>query len=91
MFVPSKWKFPEKVFYICDRRKCKEGCSNECKRTSDIAYAKNFEEIEEGVYEEIEKGVDEERAREAKVEIVWSAIAVALSAIALILNILCYI
>ena len=33
------------VLYICDRMKC-EHCSNECRHTTDIKHAKNFEVTE---------------------------------------------
>ena len=34
------------VFYLCNRKKCKE-CSDECKLTTDVRYAANFN-LEEG-------------------------------------------
>ena len=34
------------VFYLCNRKKCKE-CSDECKLTTDVRYAVNFN-LEEG-------------------------------------------
>ena len=37
------------VFYLCNRKKCKE-CSDECKLTTDIRYAANFD-LEEGKYD----------------------------------------
>lgn len=34
----------ERILYICNRQKCYE-CFSECKHTSDIRYAKNFDTI----------------------------------------------
>lgn len=34
-----------KIFYVCDRKKC-EHCSAECKYTSDITHAANFEAVD---------------------------------------------
>lgn len=43
-----------KVFYLCDRRAC-ESCNSiadgECKHTTDIGHAKNFELIGNGFFE----------------------------------------
>ena len=33
------------VLYICNRKKC-PNCSDECKHTKDVRYAKNFELVE---------------------------------------------
>lgn len=33
-----------KIFYICDRKKCKR-CNPECKHTSDIIHAANFKPL----------------------------------------------
>lgn len=33
-----------KIFYICDRKKCKR-CNSECKHTSDIIHAANFKPL----------------------------------------------
>ena len=33
-----------KIFYICDRKKC-ENCNSECKHTSDVMHAANFEPV----------------------------------------------
>lgn len=34
-----------KIFYICDRKKCKR-CNSECKHTSDIIHAANFKSLD---------------------------------------------
>ena len=34
-----------KIFYICDRKKCKS-CNSECKHTSDIIHAANFKSLD---------------------------------------------
>lgn len=34
-----------KIFYICDRKKCKR-CNSECKHTSDIIHATNFKSLD---------------------------------------------
>lgn len=34
-----------KIFYICDRKKCKR-CNPECKHTSDIIHAANFKSLD---------------------------------------------
>ena len=33
-----------KIFYICDRKKCKR-CNSDCKHTSDINHAANFKSV----------------------------------------------
>lgn len=33
-----------KIFYICDRKKCKR-CNSECEHTSDINHAANFKPL----------------------------------------------
>lgn len=45
-------KLLKKVLYLCDGKQCKK-CSNECKHTTDIGHAKNFNN-EFGVYVEKE-------------------------------------
>ncbi len=42
------------VFYICDRQRCEE-CFSECKRTTDITHAINFERLSNGKYIEKEE------------------------------------
>lgn len=34
-----------KIFFICDRKKC-ETCAAECKYTSDVMHAANFESVD---------------------------------------------
>jgi len=34
----------ERILYICNRQKCHE-CCDECRHTSDIRYAKNFDTV----------------------------------------------
>lgn len=49
------------VFYICDREKC-ENCFSECKHTTDITHALNFEKLFDGVYMEKEEDLSMSKA-----------------------------
>lgn len=40
----------QKVLYLCDKRDVCPQCSEECDHTTDIAHARNFERLTEGVY-----------------------------------------
>lgn len=46
-------KSPKKVLYLCDEEQC-ENCSTECKHTTDIDHARNFNK-EYGIYVEKEE------------------------------------
>lgn len=39
-----------KIFYLCDRRAC-EHCSPECKHTTDVRHAANFEMNRRSIWE----------------------------------------
>lgn len=40
--------------YLCDRKKCKDCRYPDCKHTIDITHAKNFIEVEKGIFVERE-------------------------------------
>lgn len=40
--------------YLCDRKKCRNCSYPECKYTEDITHAKNFTEVEKGIFVERE-------------------------------------
>lgn len=53
-----------KVFYECDGKACKDGCTGRgCRHTADIEHAVNFEKIAGGAYQEID---EEERMERRK-------------------------
>ena len=37
--------FKRKILYICNGKRCGDSCSEECKRTTDLRYAKNYMNI----------------------------------------------
>lgn len=45
----------ETIFYLCDRGKCEDCSGADCKHTTDIMYAKNFEPHGSGFFIETEQ------------------------------------
>ena len=50
-----EYKNQDRIWYLCDRQACKNGCNPDCEHTSDIRHAKNFKDlINNGTYWEVE-------------------------------------
>lgn len=67
-------KEADKILYLCDTKDCCTSCNIECKHTSNIDHAKNFERMIDGSYWEKEQSKFDKTGRKVKTIVIDSIV-----------------